>query len=471
MRVWRDIPPARAWQTLLQPVIDSLKNRETQVRMSNLLDAIKLYDLLRKDAIDTLEDRARLLDIIADQVDEIFATAYKFHVGQVARDTKTGKAALKARGETSSAFYVKGDHKIPLAALSRRARTKAGYLRALAAHYRSHADSINPQAFIDSVFRAPQVKQGKAIGLVPGVRLEGVDPAGRGWEVTWDPGTDDITVANSMGIYAKRWLTQLRRDATTPPLFVWLEAQEVCRTKDEAGQVNTVKMVGDEELKSTVWTVHVTDGGVVQQGKFVEDGYRWEPFDTQWVTGADSDKGKHHTLAYVWTTHKELFCELHNPRQGREWDSFHHSSFLRGGLVLCAGMIGARQGKIIFINNNSGHYQPSPANLQKLVKHLNKRSAFADNAVVELAGREGTPLSPAAFAASGAVALPSAPAAAAAAAAAAAPLAPPAAAGPAWVRPAGARQPGAGNAPGIGARRGRSETGCTSRSTRRGLHA
>jgi len=75
-------------------VIDSLKNRETQVRMSNLLDAIKLYDLLRKDAIDTLEDRARLLDIIADQVDEIFATAYKFHVGQVARDTKTGKAAL-----------------------------------------------------------------------------------------------------------------------------------------------------------------------------------------------------------------------------------------------------------------------------------------------------------------------------------------------------------------------------------------
>jgi len=134
-------------------------------------------------------------------------------------------------------------------------------------------------------------------------------------------------------------------------------------------------------------------------------------------------------------------------------------------------MIGARQGKIIFINNNSGHYQPSPANLQKLVKHLNKRSAFADNAVVELAGREGTPLSPAAFAASGAVALPSAPAAAAAAAAAAAPLAPPAAAGPAWVRPGGARQPGAGNAPGIGARRGRSETGCTSRSTRRGLHA
>jgi len=110
------------------------------------------------------------------------------------------------------------------------------------------------------VFRAPQVKQGKAIGLVPGVRLEGVDPAGRGWEVTWDPGTDDITVANSMGIYAKRWLTQLRRDATTPPLFVWLEAQEVCRTKDEAGQVNTVKMVGDEELRSTVWTVHVTDG-------------------------------------------------------------------------------------------------------------------------------------------------------------------------------------------------------------------
>ena len=457
MRVWRDIPPARAWETLLQPVIQSLKNRDTQALMSSLLDAIKVYDLLRKDAVDTLEDRARLLDIIAEKADELFATAYKYHVDQVKRDTKAGKAALKAQGLTSSAFYVKGDHKIPLAALSRRARTKAGYLRALAAYYRVNADGVNPQAFLDRVFRAPQVKQGKSIGLVPGVRLEGIDPAGRGWEVTWDPGADDITVANSMGIYAKRWLTALRRDASTPPLFVWLEAQEVCRNKDEAGQVNTVKMVGDEELKSTVWTVRVTDGGVVQQGKFVDDGYVWQPFDTQWVTGADSDKGKHHTLAYVWTTHKELYCELHNPRQGREWDSFHHSSFLRGGLVLCAGMIGARQGKIIFVNNNSGHYQPTPTNLQKLVKHLHKRGAFSADAVVELAGQENARVGPAEFAARALAAPPAAAAAAAAAppaAAAAAPLVPPAAAGQAWVRPAGARQPGVGNAPGIGARRG-----------------
>ena len=110
MRVWRDIPPARAWETLLQPVIQSLKNRDTQALMSSLLDAIKVYDLLRKDALDTLEDRARLLDIIAEKADELFATAYKYHVDQVKRDTKAGKAALKAQGLTSSAFYVKGDH-------------------------------------------------------------------------------------------------------------------------------------------------------------------------------------------------------------------------------------------------------------------------------------------------------------------------------------------------------------------------
>ena len=44
--------------------------------------------------------------------------------------------------------------------------------------------------------------------------------------------------------------------------------------------------------------------------------------------------------------------------------NFNHSSLVGGKQVMCAGEIGIHNGALAYINNNSGHYQPSAALLQ-----------------------------------------------------------------------------------------------------------
>lgn len=49
---------------------------------------------------------------------------------------------------------------------------------------------------------------------------------------------------------------------------------------------------------------------------------------------------------------------------------FNHSSFNAGREVVCAGMIAGDNGRLYFIDNNSGHYQPSRADLYSCVRKL-----------------------------------------------------------------------------------------------------
>jgi hypothetical protein len=53
-----------------------------------------------------------------------------------------------------------------------------------------------------------------------------------------------------------------------------------------------------------------------------------------------------------------------------EMGKFAHSSFLSGADVLCAGTIAVDNGRIIEITNESGHYQPSTANLAEACKAI-----------------------------------------------------------------------------------------------------
>ncbi len=49
---------------------------------------------------------------------------------------------------------------------------------------------------------------------------------------------------------------------------------------------------------------------------------------------------------------------------------FHHSSFLSGKPVLCAGTINIKDGEIIGITNDSGHYRPKSRHLVNFLKLL-----------------------------------------------------------------------------------------------------
>ena len=84
--------------------------------------------------------------------------------------------------------------------------------------------------------------------------------------------------------------------------------------------------------------------------------------------------------AYVISPGGGLYVHHH------EADTFHHSSFLGGDRVLGAGMIGVSKGRIVYINNKSGHYTPTPEEFYKAIKalKLHHTDLNIDEAVVEV---------------------------------------------------------------------------------------
>ena len=57
---------------------------------------------------------------------------------------------------------------------------------------------------------------------------------------------------------------------------------------------------------------------------------------------------------------------------------FHHSSFLAGGAVACAGEMIVENGRVRYVNNQSGHYQPPPAALEQLLDYFTQGGMQTD---------------------------------------------------------------------------------------------
>jgi hypothetical protein len=69
---------------------------------------------------------------------------------------------------------------------------------------------------------------------------------------------------------------------------------------------------------------------------------------------------------------------------------FHHSSFVAGAEVRCAGELGiAREGYVHTISNYSGHYKPRREHLLHFVDRLASAGVPLGGAVIELVGADG----------------------------------------------------------------------------------
>lgn len=66
---------------------------------------------------------------------------------------------------------------------------------------------------------------------------------------------------------------------------------------------------------------------------------------------------------YVVDSSHKLY--VHRKKKGH----FHHSSFLGGKPALAAGGLVVKDGKLLLVNGNSGHYKPSARMLNKTFKH------------------------------------------------------------------------------------------------------
>ena len=220
-----------------------------------------------------------------------------------------------------------------------------------------------------------KAKGGKLLGIASHDRLEKLDPVHRAWEFDGLDSKDTTPyVVNWKGAVA---------DGYNEPFFLYLENTDHCLDAGTAKQAETVRYHNyrpEKKGEMPVWWLFKEDGRLRQWHPVTETNTL---FDTSWVTESHTSKGgRFHGLAYVWTAQKELVVDLHNPVKDEGRYRFHHSSFTGGQMIRCSGMIVGDQGKVTFIDRNSGHYQPPIENLQKLVRHLNKRDLFASNAKV-----------------------------------------------------------------------------------------
>lgn len=294
------------------------------------------------------------------------------------------------------------------------AQKKADYLEILLQYYRDNeAEVRDPRTLIDRL-KAPRAvvtmplkpahqgsstwktaKPGETlIGMHGGVQLERLDPLHRVYEFRMQG--DAITnVSRQQEVELQYWANEVRAGRCHEPFFVHLEATDCClvRTTNRDGLAGVLEFPAVKYFSGVgpnatgVWQVSVNNGAAFT---FNGRGYGGV-FDTEWITPKDSPKGARDeshgrkTMAYNWTRHGELLVGVH-----REYE-LHHSTFQSGGLIRCAGMIGARQGKIYWIDNDSGHYRPPPMNLHRFILSLKRMGALAPDArVFNAAARDGS---------------------------------------------------------------------------------
>lgn len=223
------------------------------------------------------------------------------------------------------------------------------------------------------------------------VAVEGRDPYHRtGAEATFRDGALVIKNPDQQQLlgYLKSWVERLEH-GYREPFFLYLETTSHCLGYDS-----------DMSHKGlSVTTVHYRDEGGTQapggfglltfsskDGKVMEMvGSVTRPFHT-WRLGNKVLPGKGIGMfkAYAWTASGEIITGIH--RHGL----VHHSSVGSGKPVRCAGMIGAIEGKVRFLNNDSGHYQPTGQQLWRLAKYLEEMGALHDEFEMDEAARGRT---------------------------------------------------------------------------------
>lgn len=100
-------------------------------------------------------------------------------------------------------------------------------------------------------------------------------------------------------------------------------------------------------------------------------------------TGNLSNQDK--SAPYACDEHGNFYATMFGSKRGE----IQHSSILHGKPVVCAGMIRVEQGVLKYIDNDSGHYKPSPDQLKEALRCLRDEHGV-DISGVSYMAKEGT---------------------------------------------------------------------------------
>jgi hypothetical protein len=402
-RAWRDIPDSG--------VVDKMVTRWSGDALPTISSEIRAYHKLDKTAYENLVPRAAKLRSIAHLCNSYVAgknKSVKWVDKVVAYRPGPGNTRVpvyETRGRTEDAKLDRLD------AIARRANLKAGYLDELhkllgtngasaatdivgwlKSH--SHFDAAQPD---DIALRLTAESQPDRRFLTPwtdglGDRLEAVDPAHRSFGTPISSvaqagfsDTDEDLLTEALMKYAKLVMDGKIKDLH---FFLWLEAEDitVARTEwiksytslrpDVGAEIgHSVKYLSESERNRCLLTFSPQGIKGLGEARFLDD------------RGIFSTRGMMHMHypdhgAFVYLGGDALLCHEHTTFR------FHHSSFMAGAAVKCAGMISIDNGKIKSVVNHSGHYRPGDNALRTMLRNLYARhpACFAHDAKARFLG-------------------------------------------------------------------------------------
>jgi hypothetical protein len=358
--------------------------RQRAALKATLLSQIDAYHRVPKDSFKMLKTRAGMLHSIASAARQLWG------------------------GDARARFSEMGPI---VATLSDKATQKANYIEKLHAFYDGEGRGVfKGEDLLNFLKSPPHAAGGVLANLQRGCRMERIDPAHRAFEVHLDPRTP-FTLSDfqcGMNWAFAQWCgclmahpldpdDQIVRPnftvndidtASLPPFFLWLENHPICVGADD----DTFGMFGFKptEVTGVLYSPYGQAGRAAGGPIKAVEGIHWllpssnsvvvempldDPkggmrlFDTMHLPGKGDEEKQ--SAAYVWTKCGTLLAGEHAAGE------LHHSSFVAGDDVRCAGMIRIASGKVEMISSNSGHYRPSEANLRKFASWLNDRQVFS----------------------------------------------------------------------------------------------
>jgi hypothetical protein len=396
---WRDVYPLSFWNELVgqyrSGALESSsatvgrwmrsmfnKGRVLPQQIDRITRTLSTYHAIPKDESHNFAQRISHLRSIHDDSVEY---CNKYNVNKTIKTTRTAEDTF-----TSMDAYVWS--------IGRRAMRKAGYLVEIQKFCQTDlSDPRNMLRYLTDTRHVVDQFQHLQVGC----RMEQLDPYHRAFEMHV---AEDGTIAGSDFYNAPmisafgEWIGALRDDggfrnvdtttlgAPMKPFFVWLEAHPLT-TGGAPGETWNIQAWGPKDTKAVKYRGTPTDisdkwwhwlcassTGVISELNF--DSLEMTPFNTKNGTTKPGDE-PFKTYAYVWAQDGTLLAGIHQE------SSVHHSSFMAGKSVRCAGMIAVNDaGKVTLVSSNSGHYRPTKTQLIGFVEWLNERGVMADDALV-----------------------------------------------------------------------------------------
>jgi hypothetical protein len=394
MRPWRDVMSEQEWQDHVVDRADKSGAKVGKVaRLKGLFDGrsnspeafltriggeLGRYHAIEKASLKQLKKRQEALRGLSKLAQEYLKTFQVDEATAALRDTS--KHAYSGAHMTGSPARASVDRNV--LTIARRSLRKAAYLEQLRHYYQKGGTGFafrSAPALLGFVGKAQEVTANE-IGLNPGTRMEELDFAHRGDYETHDPGVI------ATGTAFLQWSQDA--NAQNTPFFLWLENHALClhQNKEDLETRSVAYLRADSHQGASVRAklrvvipgaplqmidmaspsatpmVASTTGYQAEGGKEVRTGHHW---------GEDM-------AAFVWSREGELFLAHHRAQE------FHHSSFVSGQRVRCAGMIIIENGWVTGLSNNSGHYKPRKQHLLAFVNYLASLNALKGYAAMKV---------------------------------------------------------------------------------------